>query len=190
MRDYKWTFAAGEEKILNVGGNCLHFVKGSSPLIFNFDGSANSANFERSSGATLRFQQGFGKVTIRSTVAQNVTVSIGLGESYDRGVTEIGDVQVDTSVADILTAFDDVVIAANNNAQLLPASIGQREIRITVPEDALFPIRIGPQSISANKGGLIYAGVTEYITTNAAVYAFNTDPDNPVSVSILRLEKS
>ena len=189
MRDFKLSCAGGETKTLEVPDNCVHVVGDENPLTIEFDTSCQSSKFERDTGAVLK-PGNYGSVQLTSSTAQNVTVCLGAGESYYHTGTNIANLEVGFDTADIVTPLGDVTVTANSATQIFGANPNRREARITVPKTASSPIRIGGSGVSATKGGLIYPGVTEYVDTNAAIFAFNTDTSNDVDLSLMSVEKA
>ena len=150
-------------------------------------------------------------VTNQGESASEIEIITGVGQhtpSQDGGRVEVngGQVAIDTSAGSVPVTMDEgqlnfsisqlafgdentslprVIIPPNTSAQIAGVNNTRRYLRVTLPSDAAGNITMGGAAVSENSGGLLEIGITEYLQTQAALFAHNP---NAEAVTVYAME--
>lgn len=175
MRDYKFTLAAGQERSLNVQGNWFHVLDAVGVVGIRFD---EGSLIERSQGQGG--SRTYSRVLVSSPIAQTVTLSLGVGRETDARATVNANISTTIEGGNDNAHKPNVTVTAGNAVQLLPANNNRKSIRVSLASTEAGSIMLGKSGITANNGGLLEVGDTDYIDTEGALYAFNPNADDVV----------
>lgn len=184
MRDYKFTLAAGQERSLNVQGNWFHVLDALGTVGIRFD---EGVLIERSQGQGG--SRSYTRVLVSSPIAQTVVLSLGVGQETDSRASVNAVINTTISPSNIITPKALISIAGGASVMLVAANANRKELRIGVKSSEANGVYIGNASVGAvSPGGYIEAGVTDYIQTESAVYAYNPGAVS-VDVNVLDMER-
>lgn len=114
----------------------------------------------------------------------------------DQGVSQIGSWSmtvdalpaVDVKQADTATHLPRVKLLPGVATLIAAADATRKELRLNIDSEQPGGVFLGKAGILANQGGFMDVGVTEYLSTEGALYAFNPNATD-VYVSVLSMER-
>lgn len=184
MRDYKFTLAAGQERSLNVQGNWFHVLQATGTVKIRFDDGVQIDRGEGQGGS-----RSYQKVSVYSSIAQTVVLSLGVGMETDSRATVNATINTTIEPTDTLTPRAEVSIGAGATVLLAAANANRKELRLGIKSTEANGVYIGNVGVGAvTPGGYIEEGSIEYVGTEAAVYGYNPGAA-AVVVNVLELER-
>lgn len=184
MRDYKFTLLAGQERDLNVEGDWFHVLDANGTIGIRFDQGVRIERQEGQGGSRL-----YEKVSVYSSTAQTVTLSLGYGQETDARASINATINTTIEPSDTLNPLAEVSIGAGATVLLSAANANRKELRIGVKSSEANGVYIGDIGTGAvTPGGYIEEGSVEYVGTEAAVYGYNSGAGS-IDVNVLELER-
>jgi len=185
LRDFTRTIGAGEERTINVEGDYYHVVSASSDVMLSFD---DGAYITRSKGMGGNVEP-YKIMKIKSIAAQTVVVALGSGSLSDSRATFGGVLNVTVEPSNLNTPLAEISIGAGATVLLAAADATRKELRVGVRSNQPDGVYVGDIATGAvTQGGFIEAGSVDYISSEAAIYAYN-DGSLPVIVNLLDLKR-
>ena len=182
QREITITLVADAGVSFNVSGDYIH-VKTLTAVV---EVSRNNSGFtQMNQDETLTGS--FSTFTIKSTSAQTVTIQYGTGEFKGRNVSVVGNITVAKDVPSSVLELAKVSVSPLGTVELSAANTARAALRISVLSDEVGPVFIGSSGVGANEGGPIDIGVTDYLETTGAVYAYNPHPTVAVDVYLMEV---
>jgi len=81
-----------------------------------------------------------------------------------------------------------VTCLANQATLIAAADVNRKELRLNIDNEQLGGLFLGGVGIQANQGGFLDVGITEYMPTEGALYAFNNNAES-IDISVMSLER-
>jgi hypothetical protein len=186
LRDYK-VYLDGVAPVRQIAkGSHFHILKATTDVTLKFD---EQTSFTRGQGQGGDLPNGFTEVWLSSAAPQWVTIALGDGRVRDN-TSSINNPNITTTIenANVNTHLPVVTCAVGVATLIASADVNRKELRITIDglqDGGLF---LGGAGILANQGGFLDIGQTDYIPTQGALYAFNSNAD-AINVSVMSLER-
>jgi len=186
MTDYPASLTAGATSTFNVQGNSFHVVTATSPIHISFD---DSKEIQRHQGMGGTSTEPYYKVTVRSEVAQNITIALGSGSIFDSRANISATLNTTIAPANINEALGSITVNAGSAIKLVSANADRKELRIGIKSDNDEGLYFGDINIGVTKqGGFIEVGGVEYVTSEGAIYAYNPSASD-VTVNLLDMRR-
>jgi len=174
------TLAAGVPKSFDIAGDWYHVqVAPVADLTTRFD-DGERVLLEQGMGVRRYYQ----RIELESATGQDVRVLVGFGSVVD-GRASVTGLTLNTQIAPGNTVDDggDVEVAAETAEELLAADATRLYALIKNPSSNTITVRIGTVAVAAASGIPLEPGETLPVPTTAALYAYNPDPGDPVTIS-------
>lgn len=183
LRDYK-VYLDGVAPVRVIAqGEHFHILKATSEVTLDFDGRFK---YERVQGQGGDVPKGYSEVWISSQAPQNIVIALGYGRVRDNTASiNAPNISATIENANINNHLPVVTCIAGQATLLASADVNRKELRVNVDSEQPNGIFIGGAGIAANQGGFIDVGVTDYIPTKGALYAFAVGEN--VKVNLLSL---
>jgi hypothetical protein len=187
MTDYGGYIAAGNSITFNVEGDSFHVITAASAVQLSFDDGKQLTRYQGMGGVA---PSEYKKVTITSEAAQSVVIALGTGGVFDSRSNLSATINTSIAPANVNTPLGEVTIGAGATALLSAADATRKEIRIGVKSDNPGGVYIGDSGTGATTpGGYIEIGGVDYVSTEAAIYAYNPHPTDSVVVNLMTLRR-
>ena len=118
-----------------------------------------------------------------------MTIALGDGRVRDN-TSSINNPNINTTIenSNVNTHLPVVTCAAGVATLIAAADVKRKELRLNIDAEQVGGLFLGGAGILANQGGFIDVGQTDYVGTEGALYAFNSN-DDAVKVSVMSLER-
>lgn len=186
FQDYPIHLSAGVKYgPMSIDGDYYQVMSASGPITFIFD-SVSQVTRNQGQGGPAQYRT----VYLLSASDQDVVVTLGalgfVAPPYDsRAVVTGGGITLAPSVAASLVNPTDVAVGALARVNLLAADPTRRSAFIRVPASAVADVRIGNSTCDATHGAVLHPDDAIQLTNTSAIYAYNTDAVNPVTLSLM-----
>lgn len=174
------TLAAGVPRAFDIAGDWYHVqVAPVADLVTRFD-DGEPVLLEQGMGVRRYYQ----RVELESATGQTVRVLVGFGSVVD-GRASVTGLTLNTQIAPGNTVDNggDVEVASETAEELLAADATRLYALVKNPSTNAITVRIGNATVDATSGVPLEPGETLPLATTAAIYAYNPDPDDPVTIS-------
>lgn len=186
LRDYTVYLDGIAPQQIPQRGTHFHIQKATADVVLNFD---NNNKMIRQQGQGADIPDGFERVELSSATPQTVVITLGTGKSRDaRASATIANVSTTIESANKNTQLPIVNCAAGVATLLAAANTNRKSLRLMVDSEQVGGVFLGGVGIAAGQGGFIEQGMVEYMDTEGALYAFNSNAAD-VTVSVLELER-
>lgn len=186
LRDYPLYLDGVSPQRITQEGSHFHIQKASGDVTLKFD-SNNTMTRQQGQGADII--QGFKEVVVSSAIPQTVILTLGTGKSRDsRASATIANVNTTIEGANKNTHLPVVSCASGVATLIAAANTNRKSLRLMIDSAQSGGLFLGGVGITAGNGGFIEQGQIEYMDTEGALYAFNSNAD-AVVISVLELER-
>ena len=186
MRDYAYTFDAGQTITATVRGNAFHIVTAESPVKLRFDNGKQATRWQ---GMGAAFETEYSDVEISSETAQTIIITLGYGEMWDSRASITGSIGVSIDYPNVITPKAEVSIGAGATVQVAGVDATRRALRIGVKSTEAGGVYFGDSATGATtEGGYIEQGGADYVEITGAVSVYNPNA-SAVVVNLLELKK-
>lgn len=182
QRSVTLVLQANEPEYIRVSGDFVHVRDASAAVSVGMDGATPVSYVQ---GETV--QSSYERLEFLSATTQTVTFIVGPGEFRGNAVTATISAAVDVQLSDTAVSTTAVSVPATSSAQILASNVDRKEARVSLLSTAANEVYVGGSGIGAGEGGPIEPGVTDYISTTAALHAYNPGA-SPVTVYVMELE--
>ncbi len=142
MDDYILSLDGTNEQVINVTGDFFHcLVVPTGPILLRFDDGKQLSRFQAQGGRRY-----YSRVGVQSTIAQNVTLSLGFGYATDARIS--GNFSASFKPSTLLTDSPPIANTAAGQHTLVAANLNR--LRFTVYSD---PLNLGDAVIYFRKTG-------------------------------------
>jgi hypothetical protein len=183
MQPFNLTLLAGIPVSVNVEGDYCHVLTAplGAGLWLRFD-EGKSANYYEGVGLRTLYD----RVEMMSLADQDVVVLLGFGSVFDARATANLNVNSTIEPSNILLDHPQVTVPAGASIVLVAAASSRKELRIALKSTEPGGLYIGSASVATGTGGWIEPGQFDYLSIEAALWAFNPGASNVV-VTLLTL---
>jgi hypothetical protein len=182
-RDHVLTFAGAGVMYVSQKGRHVRVLE--APTAAVFIEVEDAAEVKVAAGQGINDQDGFKKLTVRSTVAQTVRLRVSETLQEDNSTNVQVNATATVQGATVITAVPLVEVPALSTVQLAAGDPDRVELRVALASDEPGPVWLGPAGVGADEGGLLEPGMIDYPATTAAVFAHNPHATLSVWVSVL-----
>lgn len=168
MDDYNLALSAGVEQSREVNGDFFHVVSATNDIEVRFD---DGKWMTRARGMGGRVY--YSRISVRSATSQNIVLSLGFGYATDSRATVNATITAPVQPAAFNIPLTDVSVGAGAQVLLEAAVATRLELVVGVASTEANGVRIGDNTVAANKGALVEPGQQVAFASNAALYAFN-----------------
>lgn len=180
MRDVTLVMDGVNEQRIEASGDFVHVQAApTGPVQISAD---TGPYFTRYQGQGNRIY--YGQLSVKSAVAQTITLQVGYGYATDARASFAGVVNVTDAPAVNNPAQASVACAAGVQTQIAAADANALEQLIEIPSNAAGGLWIGGNTAANGVGLFVEPGMVVGIPTTAALFAFNA---NAVAVTVTRL---
>ena len=166
MKEFRSTFAAGEEIPYAVAGNYFRLMAGSSDIKVTFPESGMSTNFPVGVGVSL---ERFTQLRIYSEVAQTIVFAVAVGRVDDSRVITVEQGGSSYSAPEI------VALVAGTAKEVLPANVARFKASMQADAD----MYIGADNTVTTANGIkLAAGSLVNTGNSAAVWCISPSATN------------
>jgi len=175
MRSYSLTLAVNAPQSIDAQGNFFRIVSASASATVSVQMDTGPYT-PMEAGNAIKLERGeFGRLTLKSAVAQTVVIVAGFGTMYDDQQAVTVNANATVAPGNTLDNGGDVSLAATATTSVRAADANQLAVIIKADIANTATIRVGTTAVGAAQGYPLEPGESVTIATTAAIAAYNPD---------------